>query len=260
MAWLSIERYFIVNFMMNLVLLLLTLRSAGQPARRSAWIAAAIGTLYAMLCAVSPKWSAFPLQILLMIAMLLISGGIRCIRLPAIGAMLSAVWICAGAMEYALSRNCGMGMLPPVAAAVVILCRRQDRKRLEIHGLEMRLKITCSGRSTEIVAWLDTGNRLQEMLSGLPVLIVEERSVAAIAPVSASDFRHIPYSGLGSTGFLEAFRPDSVHCAEGAGWRELPPVYVALFPGRISGHVHALAPPAFALQSSPQRTYERREG
>ena len=78
----------------------------------------------------------------------------------------------------------------------------------------LRLRIVTAGGTAEVSALVDSGNRLLEPFSGLPVLIVESDSLKRILGTALS-----------------------------AGAAPLPPGFrVVCYPGRIPGDAEALAP------------------
>lgn len=101
------------------------------------------------------------------------------------------------------------------------------------------LHIENRGAAVELAARADTGNDLREPFSGLPVIVCEAAALGRAAPDAALEFlcsgtvppgpsrklRLIPFSALGASGLLPAFRADLVRLGDG------PPVecYLALY-------------------------------
>ena len=102
--------------------------------------------------------------------------------------------------------------------------RRNDRQRVEV-------TLTLGGKSVRFLALVDTGNELRDPISGVPVLLVCPHAVAPLfvgheellrrdpvgflegadrLPMLKGRVRLIPYSAVGGTGMLGAFRPESV--------------------------------------------------
>ena len=112
--------------------------------------------------------------------------------------------------------------------------------------------MTRGGRQVSLKALIDTGNRLHEPISGLPVLIVEERAVKKMLPPSLDParpdkhlpprFRLVAYGALGGSGKMACFRPDELLVCYGEGWLRAPDVWVAVYPGKMPGGAQALAP------------------
>ena len=116
------------------------------------------------------------------------------------------------------------------------------------------LKIATRMGAAEIEAFIDTGNRLHEPLSGLPIIIVAERWLRGVLDESCFSrsggrlppgFRIVRYGALGASGEMICFRPESVCVCEGREWVRGPDVWVAIYPDEMPGTVEALAPPSF---------------
>lgn len=240
----------------------LALRAAGQPITLRICPAAVLGAVYALACAL---WQAvwlrsIPAQTIVMLLMLLIAGGRAGGKLRLAAAMAMGTLLMGGLLEIALARWPGlMGFLGAVTLGCALLWLAQDRRRMGLRGLTIRVSVRQGGRRARFEALIDTGNRLQEPFTGLPVLIAEERLVAQILPRDGRTLRRIPYGGLGGCGFLEAFRPDQMHFARTDDWQRAPEVWIAVYPGRMSGRIHALAPPVFALENSKNSRWIREE-
>lgn len=89
-----------------------------------------------------------------------------------------------------------------------------------------RLKITLSGKTAEMTALFDSGNRLTDPITGARVIVVSLESVKALVPqdifskngdISLAEGTElerrvcaVPFSALSGNGVLPAFRPDKV--------------------------------------------------
>lgn len=81
----------------------------------------------------------------------------------------------------------------------------------------VELKIRHNGRTAVISAFSDSGNNLRDYLTGKPVIICRRDKIENLFPMSAewdedipSGARLIPFSSVGGSGVITAFRPDSV--------------------------------------------------
>ena len=102
--------------------------------------------------------------------------------------------------------------------------RRSDRQRVEV-------ALSLGGRTVRFMALVDTGNELRDPISGAPVLLVCPHAVEPLfagheellrrdpvsfleeadrLPMLRGRVRLIPYSAVGVTGMLGAFRPEGV--------------------------------------------------
>lgn len=164
-------------------------------------------------------WAVFALTLF---GQALLCGGIaRLLPLPPI--LAAPVCLVAGAL---LTLLVGMGRPPASRDWQVPLC------------------LTVGGRSARFPALIDTGNRLREPRSGLPVLIAEARLVRDILPETG--YRTLGFGGLGGNGRMACFRPDAVWIGSRRRRRRGPEVWVAVSPTPLPGLCQALAPPEFA--------------
>ena len=109
---------------------------------------------------------------------------------------------------------------------------------------QVALCLASGGRQVRFSALIDTGNRLREPLSGLPVLIAEAALVRDILP--GTGYRTLVYGAIGSDGQMACFRPDALWICRGGRKRQGPEVWVAVSPEPLPGLCQALAPPVFA--------------
>lgn len=130
------------------------------------------------------------------------------------------------------------------------------------------------GKKVTVTGLLDTGNSLQDPLTGVPVVVVEYRALAGVLPEElkqlwqkgepnpeqaaallqgtawARRLRLIPFTSLGCrSGMLLAFRPDRVVVGGKGSCREGGEVMVALYHRRLSpvGEYQALLPPEIVM-------------
>lgn len=148
------------------------------------------------------------------------------------------------------------GFLGILALTMLMRGRRHPATRWNIE-IEMEL----DGATARFPALMDTGNRLREHGSGLPVLIVEEGAARQIADraalLSPDRLRTMPFGVLGSGGEISCFRPDGVHILlPGLGRVRAPDCWAAVYHGRIPGSTRALAPPEF-IDAIEQATYNQ---
>jgi len=164
-------------------------------------------------------WSVFTLT--LFVQALLCGGIARLLPMPP---MLAAP-LCLGSGAL-LTLLVGAGRPPASRDWLVPLC------------------LSVGGRSARFPALIDTGNRLREPLSGLPVLVAEARLVRDILPETG--YRTLGFGGLGGDGRMACFRPDAIWIGSGRRRHRGPEVWVAVSPTPLPGLCQALAPPEFA--------------
>lgn len=209
-------------------------------------------TLWA-LCTGGARWMHLPLLIL---------GAAAATGERRPGRILEAaiIMLCTGALAAGFHLSAGLLGALIGCGALIFLLRRHRHLNFQWN---IELLIEKNGCISSVPALIDTGNRLREHASGLPVLIVEESAVPEICAemhrLDAHELRHLPYGVLGGSGAIPCFPPDKIEMIlPGSGVRKAPPCYLAIFPGRIPGRTRALAPPEFAIaaQAKPNLTLE----
>lgn len=105
-------------------------------------------------------------------------------------------------------------LLTCAAYGVLYLFDRLFRKT-EPDTLFAAVTLTQNGKTAAVTARVDTGLTLHEPFSGLPVMLTEKDAVKNLLPpdfgtaACALPLRLIPYSSVGGSGVLPAFRPDT---------------------------------------------------
>ena len=250
-----IDVLFALNLFVNYFLLLAAGLILRRPFKR--WrllVSALLGALFA-LTVLLPDGPAVltALSKLLMFAVLVLTafGFVSPLSMiKAFGAFL-AVNVAFGGIMFALYYFVApAGMLyyngtvyfnisPLILIGMTILCYAIVRllgRILKHEGLETGLYtviLEADGITAQCTALLDTGNSLTDVLSGMPVMVVEYGAVEPLLPQKlrpvfrdastrpelaasiddpawAKRFRLIPFDSLGAGGMLPAFKPDSI--------------------------------------------------
>lgn len=244
----SIERLLAADVAMNLCILTCVQLGLGRLNMRR--IAAALAVLEAdtVICRIAG--AAFlrfwPFQALFCagagFALTGRSVGVRSASIASCCILLST--LAAGGIA-ALARPFRLDLL--AAGSILIICvlrmRRHDRSALRI-----QLCVELAGSTDRFTAMIDTGNRLTEPKSHLPVVIAEAGCVSHIASAALSSKRvcKIPFSVLGGGGEMECIDADRVTvCLPDGRQIPAPPCRIGIFRGRIPGLHRALAPAEF---------------
>ncbi len=271
-----IDQLFLINFIIDYFTLLCAGKVASAVIRRiPIALAAALGGMYACVC-VLPAWG-FALHPVVKLAagglMCLIAFGKerQLLRCSAVFFLVSAgfgglVWAVSMFGGYDLSGktiylplNWKVLVLSFAAAYVLIsvLFRRFDSvARQEISTA----KVSLGGKTAEFSVLRDTGNSLFDPISNESVMVCQQEVLAPLfsdtqkglsgdaaeviellshVPELAGKLRLIPYSSVGGTGMLPAFRPDSLSIGGKA----------------VSGTVVAMADAAFSTYGEYQGIY-----
>lgn len=134
-----------------------------------------------------------------------------------------------------------------LGAGVLLIGVMLSFHRRRLVTWEVTVLLSLRGRTASFRALIDTGNRLHEPISGLPVLIAENSLLQNFLQSLQIPFRSIAFGGLGGNGNVRCFRPDMVLIRRGDQFVRAPDVWVALYPGKFPGTSRALAPPSFAV-------------
>lgn len=258
-----LDSLFLLNLLLDYLLLLLTGKVAGAPLER--WkiaLGAVLGATYAAL-AVYPGHPVLlhPLvKIGVGVLMALIAyGGVRgLLRLTVVFFALSAAL---GGGLYALS-FLGFGLdaihgipTPTLDLKVVLLAALAAYCLLSLFGRKLarhgprevkKLEIQIGERAVKLNALLDSGNTLQDPMTGKGVVVAEGAALQPLLPPEADyqnpaqafpnlpdprRFRLLPYRSVGvDTGLLLAVKADSIR----VGLKSLGPRLVALSPTPVS--------------------------
>ncbi len=243
----SLEAYFLVNFMVDTALMATVARANECLKMRRVLLCSFLAASYALLTKTVSARLAHPMIQLMLLTPL---GMLLCGDCEVRSWAFMVLQLFGGAMMLG-----GVGMLVPaqgplqpvalgagILLAGIVLRVRACRAT----NWEVTVMISAHGRTTSFRALIDTGNRLHEPLSGLPVLIAEEDLLGDVLDEQLT-FRRIAYGGLGGSGAVQCFRPDMVLIRRGDQLVRAPEVWVAAYPGKFPGTSRALAPPSFAV-------------
>lgn len=162
----------------------------------------------------------------------------------------AACMLCASAAIAGFCLASGASPMPIFAGAMLLAYLLRRHRHIQFKW-NVELQVEMDGISASIPALIDTGNRLHDHQSGLPVLIIEESAAPELAALAESlhpsRLHKLPYGVLGSVGEISCFQPEDVFISiPGTGTLRAPACMAAIYPGRIPGSTRALAPPEFA--------------
>lgn len=244
METIYIDRLFVLNLVIDYLLLLGTARVCGHRLRRWRYlIAAAAGALYAVFSVMphSDFLTEAPIKLAAGVFMAIIAFGSeeRFFRSSVVFFSVSAffggaVWAVSGGNGSDIKNTLYLPVSMPVlalsfglcyAALSLAFCRLGKTGGRKVH----KVNITLSDRSIELRALEDSGNTLFDPISGSSVLIASADTLLPLFPdcaealmlIDPADqltalttrygerFRLIPYTAVGTrNGMLTAFRPD----------------------------------------------------
>lgn len=250
----TMEAYLCWNFVMDLLVCTASALASGKDRLSFCLAGASLGTLYAGAAYYFPPLRIWPCAAAAGACMACISvrPNSRQKALRAVCALYAAALFASGAQLLV-----GPGQTAPASAlaaaaglALDLWLVRSRRMRLQTWDVQLILR-TGSGLA-KFRALVDTGNRLHEPISGLPVMIVEQKALQNALPPgfdAARALRQLPqgwriaaYGVLGSGGKMPCFRPERLLVRCGERWLLAPDIWIAVYPGRIPGQTQALAP------------------
>lgn len=216
----------LLNFLVDLLLMVGTNRLAGHPAGfRRALPAAVLGGVYAGACVLPSFWflSGLVWRMVSLAAMSAIAFGFDQSGLRR-GILFVFLSMALGGIALGLGKG-GFWSLVLSAALVCLMCLLGFRGRA---GQQCYLPVTIrhQQKAVTLTALADTGNTLRDPVSGCPVMVVDSwvaRDLYALSETQVADpigtlagtklpgLRLIPYSAVGQkAGLLLGIRADSV--------------------------------------------------
>ena len=265
----SVEAYWLVNFAMDLLATAIIARSLGRVRWKRVALAAAVGASWAALAQLGALrfLSSLPALAALSLLMAAIAIPPDSLRTALVsGAALLGGGVFLGGVQLAalrLFRGAGAAAFfagALLGAGALLAATALRKKRLVTW--EVQVFLSAGGGEARFRALVDTGNRLREPFSGLPVLICERGVLADVLPVgydalppggAPPGFRQVGYGALGGGGRMNCFRPELCLVDYGNGYLKSPDLWVAVYPGKMPGGVRALAPPVVGAAQPPSR-------
>ena len=193
-----IDRVFVLNLLVDYLLLLVCARLAGTPLLRLRFLlCAAGGALYAV-AVFLPGCAALNYPLLRLLAGGLLSGAAYCRQARpwrlvalfflvsgALAGLLLAVGLALGSPNLLLSRiwyaRISWPVLLGTAAGMGVLLRLLFGQAVRHGGNEiMPITIVLGGKTCTVQALHDTGNTLRDPVSGEPVLVLERRALDSL--------------------------------------------------------------------------------
>ena len=242
----SIELYLAINFVADCALLGTVGRILGLFDLRRVLLASALSTTWGALAASVPMpWGSPPLLtcLALMAAMILGQGCSARMRLTTALSLICMSMLCGGVCLLMSFRG-PLGAVTGVFAGAALSIPLFSAQPPSARSWQICLRLSGRGKVVRFPALIDTGNRLREPISGLPVVIVEASLIQSLLPERG--YRVLSYGALGGQGRLACFKPERL-CIERRGRLcRSPEAWVAVAPGHLPGIYRALAPPEFA--------------
>ncbi len=241
------EKYLLINFIMNLLILSTAYRGHWFCARPRVVAAALVGAVYALFetaleISLAFRLIALPLTLLIAFPLrdkslfLQASFMAACLSM-CVSAVMRAVINGANGAVWAIP----LGILAGGTAARLLAARLRIRRM----SASVLMRVNIGNDTREFTALVDTGNLLTEPLSALPVLIADEQALGRHITrrlMSETSTREIAFSSVGGDGGMRCAKPDRLEVLSGLRWKKVPDMWLGLYSGNMNKGVHALAP------------------
>lgn len=184
---------------------------------------------------------AFMIRFILTAAINVITFGLTSMKkllIRSCASIASAALVCGGAIllrewtgssffgaagGYAYFDISVMTLIISTTAVYVILTLFRRLSDRPAEGEMIKLSICHNNRTAIINAYPDSGNNLRDFLTGLPVIVCRKEKMREFMPFDIdekngnipSGVRLIPFTSVGGSGVITAFRPDSVTVSRG---------------------------------------------
>lgn len=251
---LYVDSLFLVNFVMNLYLLLLVDRSTLRTATPGRLLlGAAAGGVCGLLPFLIPGSGLFAMvgiNLIGTLGMLLITFPVKSLRmLLKLFERLLLYSFCMGGALLLLIRSfplfrqflTGIFGILGVGGFCFLFLLMFDEDRGRKNSL-CRATLCCGGRQVVVTALMDSGNSLMEPISGKPVCIVENQVLDSLRELLPYGCRAIPYHSIGTRrGILEGYLLPELRLEIHGINKSFREVWIAASPQGINAEEGAMA-------------------
>ncbi|MBD7914144.1 sigma-E processing peptidase SpoIIGA [Clostridium sp. Sa3CUN1] len=235
-----IDILLIENFIINLFLLLITLKALRYKYYKSIYIAALFGALYTLIIFMDNKiLVSLPFKIIVVLLMIIISTkNLKIIKVlkSSVVFILMSFTLCGFTFAFSMIDNSNSifekfsinkysikYLIISVMILYIVSVRVTEylRDRNLLNNFIYDIEIFNGKKSIFIKGLLDTGNALREPVTNLPCIIVESDFFNDLELNSNNEFL-IPYSTIGEDGLLKGFKSKDIRIrGEDKKWRNV---------------------------------------
>ncbi len=228
------------NFIINLFLLLISLKILRYRYYKTIYLAAILGALYTLALFIDCKiLITLPFKFIVVVLMIMISTkNINLVKLIKSGAtfILISFTLCGVTFafsmidnynnfleNYAINNYSIKYLLLSIMLLYIVIVRITDyiKDRSVINNFMFDIEISNKDKSVIIKGLLDTGNGLREPVTNLPCIIIESDYLKEFDIKSDEEFS-IPYSTIGEFGSLKGFKSKEVRIrGEDSDWKSI---------------------------------------
>lgn len=243
---LYVDSLFLINFVMNLYLLILVNRSSlrtATPGRLIAGAAFGGGSYLLLLIWRGAVWFRLILGAAGAFGMILIAFRVKGLRnfLKLAEKMLFYSFCIGGGLLFLIRRLHFAGKsLTGIfgilgVGGILFLFLGRSRRRAEQENFVCQATLVCEETKVTVTALIDSGNSLMEPVSGKPVSVVEEAVLRSLWETGGPGFRVIPYHSIGKKkGILEGYLLPELRLETEGICKVFRNVYIAASPEGIS--------------------------
>lgn len=223
-----IDILIIENFIVNLFLLLITMKVLRYKYNKTIYLAALVGAFYTIaLFFENSIFTSLPFKLLVVLIMTTITSKsfkILNIIKASITFLIMSFTLAGFSFSFSLMDNqysifksfeisnySIKYLLISIMILYIVIVRVVDylRERALINNFIYEIEITDDKNTLYIKGLLDTGNALREPVTNLPCIIIEDDSLNGFN-IQRDEMFYIPYSTIGEEGNLKGFRNEKV--------------------------------------------------
>lgn len=228
------------NFIVNLFLLLISLKILRYKYFKTIYLAAILGAVYTLVLFMNIEiLVSLPFKFIVVILMLMISTkNINLIKLIKSGTtfLIVSFTLCGIAFAFSMMENYNSYfenysinnysikyLLLSIMLLYIVIVRVIDylKDRALVNNFIFDVEISNKEMAVVIKALLDTGNALREPVTNLPCIIIESDFLKEFDIKSEEEFS-IPYSTIGEYGNLKGFKSREVRIrGEDKEWKDI---------------------------------------
>lgn len=218
---LYVDTLFLINFVMNLYLLMLTNNNAGRTATRLRIVlASAVGALLFVIALIIPilSWIVRLLIQTLLTSLLMVKiafnpqsiTGYKKIMESIVGYAFflgGGLYVMSQYMSAVLGRSAGFALLMGACGLLYLFTSYVMSRRSKKGEEDCLVLLISEQKQIKVRAILDTGNGLIEPISGKPVSVVSKETSKMLWPMGLPEYyRAVPYHSVGcETGIMPGY-------------------------------------------------------
>ncbi len=250
----AIEEFILINFLMDFLFLYLASRGTWFFSLKRLLWASLLGSIYSLIALINrlpPFFHSLSFALMTLTAFPIRDKGLF---LRTVFIAFTGLFVLGSAVRLSLKNGGGtllMGIIGAGAGAVLVSVMKAA---FEKTGNERQAYffVRLGESFSEFSAIIDTGNLLKEPLSALPVLIADEQALGKSFLSRAQkekNARQAAYASIGGDGKMMLIRADEIRVNVSGRWVHAPDMWIGIYPGRMRGGVHALAPPVVSIKN-----------